>query len=169
MSTARSSHPVKPAAGLVKNRVEADASVGWALARQEGPTVTKIMAPNISVSTVYEKCTSPVNLGYVALLQGTWHEDHVDHPQAPPLRCICNDDVSSLMVKINSLPSSFVLYVRPQGSSFTSTATIAANTVLFTLPVNVRDVECWTIFVDDPKQPASAHQIWVRLSRHTPP
>jgi hypothetical protein len=154
-------------AALVKKGRPADPLLGWALAHQEGPTV---MPQQISVSTTYQTCTNPVSLGYCTVLQGTWNgaNNAVSHPQATPLKCVCDEDIASFKLKINSLPSTFVVWCVPQGPNYTSTATISANTIRFTLPTNVGDEEYWQVNIDDPATGGVPPcQIWVKLKRTT--
>ncbi len=142
--------------------------MGWAHAHQEGPT--KVMPQQITVSK-FANCTSPTSLGVVTVLQATWdaQAQHVKHVNANPLACVGNEDVAAFTIVISNLPTNFAMWVVPQGSSYSSTATVNGNSVAFTLPERLKVIETWALNVGDPAMQPAGCQISVKLKRVTPP
>ena len=89
-------------------------------------------------------------------------------PVGMRLECVTNEDVSNFRVRVNGMPEGFVLSAAPQGVNYTSTATIAANDVIFTLPAVVNVTETWLIFVGPVGANPPPDTICVKVRRTMP-
>jgi hypothetical protein len=128
------------------------------------------MVQQVTVSNL-PACLNPKNLGFCSVLQGTWDStiNKVTHAKATPLECVHDEDINNFRVRVLSMPATYAIMVGPNGSSYTSTATLSGNEVTFTLPGVVNTVETWTLTLYDPGNSASpTDSLVVKLKRVTP-